>query len=29
MKHVEYLEKVIQKQLDLMHDRDIWKKPER
>jgi hypothetical protein len=29
MKHVEYLEKVIQKQLDLMHDRDIWKKSER
>jgi len=29
MKHAEYLEKVIQKQLDLMHDRDIWKKPER
>jgi hypothetical protein len=29
MKHAEYLEKVIQKQIDLMHDRDIWKKPER
>jgi hypothetical protein len=25
----EYLEKVIQKQIDLMHDRDIWKKTER
>jgi len=25
----EYLEKVIQKQIDLMHDRDIWKKSER
>jgi hypothetical protein len=29
MKHDEYLEKVIQKQIELMHDRDIWKKPER
>jgi hypothetical protein len=24
--HAEYLEKVIQKQIDLMHDRDIWEK---
>jgi predicted amidohydrolase len=29
MKHAEYREKVIQKQIDLMHERDIWVKPER
>jgi hypothetical protein len=26
---VEYREKVIQKQIDLMHERGIWVKPER
>jgi predicted amidohydrolase len=29
MKHAEYREKVIQPQIDLMHQRDIWVKPER
>ena len=29
MKHAEYREKVIQRQIRLMHDRGIWKKPER
>ena len=29
MKHAEYREKVIQKQIDLMHERGIWVKPER
>jgi hypothetical protein len=29
MKHAEYHEKVTRKQIDLMHDRDIWKKPAR
>ncbi|HZR43092.1 MAG TPA: nitrilase-related carbon-nitrogen hydrolase [Ktedonobacteraceae bacterium] len=29
MKHAEYREKVIQKQIDLMHERDIWVKPDR
>ena len=29
MKHEEYREKVIQKQIDLMHERGIWVKPER
>jgi hypothetical protein len=29
MKHAEYPERVIRKQIDLMHDRDIWKKTER
>ena len=29
MKHDEYREKVIQKQIDLMHERGIWVKPER
>jgi predicted amidohydrolase len=29
MKHAEYHEKVIQKQIDLMHQRGIWVKPER
>src|SRR5436305_83053 len=29
MKHAEYREKVIKRQIKLMHDRDIWKKPER
>lgn len=29
MKHAEYREKVIQAQIDLLHARDIWVKPER
>jgi predicted amidohydrolase len=29
MKHAEYREKVIKKQIDLMHRRGIWKKPQR
>jgi len=29
MKHAEYREKVIEKQIQLMHERGIWKKPER
>ena len=29
MKHAEYKEKVIKKQIELMHSRGIWKKPER
>jgi predicted amidohydrolase len=29
MKHAEYREQVIQKQIDLMHERGIWVKPER
>jgi predicted amidohydrolase len=29
MKHAEYREKVIKRQVKLMHDRGIWKKPER
>jgi hypothetical protein len=29
MKHAEYREKVIKRQIRLMHDRGIWKKPER
>jgi len=29
MKHAEYREKVIERQIRLMHDRGIWKKPER
>jgi hypothetical protein len=29
MKHAEYEKKVIKRQIKLMHDRDIWKKPER
>jgi hypothetical protein len=29
MKHKEYRDKVIKRQIKLMHDRDIWKKPER
>ncbi|MGZ6281438.1 MAG: nitrilase-related carbon-nitrogen hydrolase [Ktedonobacteraceae bacterium] len=29
MKHDEYREKVIQKQIDLMHERGIWVKPDR
>jgi len=29
MKHAEYEKKVIKRQVKLMHDRDIWKKPER
>ena len=29
MKHAEYQEKVIKKQIELMHERGIWKKPER
>jgi len=27
MKHAEYFEKVTKRQIDLMHQRDIWKKP--
>ena len=29
MKHAEYREQVIQKQIDMMHQRGIWVKPER
>ena len=29
MKHAEYRDKVIKRQIRLMHDRGIWKKPER
>ena len=29
MKHAEYREKVNQRQIDLMHERDIWVKPGR
>jgi predicted amidohydrolase len=29
MKHAEYREKVIKRQIRLMHDRGIWKKPDR
>jgi hypothetical protein len=29
MRHAEYREKVIKKQIQLMHRRGIWKKPER
>jgi hypothetical protein len=29
MKHAEYKEQVIDKQIELMHSRGIWKKPER
>jgi len=29
MKHAEYREKVIKKQIELMHKRGIWKKPAR
>jgi hypothetical protein len=29
MKHAEYHERVTKKQIELMHERDIWKKPER
>jgi len=29
MKHAEYRQKVIKRQIKLMHDRDIWRKPER
>lgn len=29
MKHAEYREKVIERQIKLMHERDIWVKPER
>jgi beta-ureidopropionase len=29
MKHAEYREKVIKRQIRLMHDRGVWKKPER
>src|SRR5438093_216691 len=29
MKHAEYREKVIKRQIRLMHDRDIWKRPDR
>jgi hypothetical protein len=29
MKHQEYRDKVIKRQIQLMHDRGIWVKPER
>jgi beta-ureidopropionase len=29
VKHAEYPQKVIKRQIRLMYDRDIWKKPER
>ena len=29
MKHAEYREQVIEKQIQLMHERGIWVKPER
>jgi hypothetical protein len=29
MKHAEYRDRVIRRQIRLMHDRGIWKKPER
>jgi hypothetical protein len=29
MKHAEYREKVIERQIDLMHERGIWVRPER
>jgi hypothetical protein len=29
MKHAEYEKKVIKRQIKMMHDRGIWKKPER
>jgi hypothetical protein len=29
MKHAEYRDKVIKPQIDLMHERGIWKKPAR
>jgi len=29
MTHKEYRDKVIRRQVRLMHDRGIWKKPER
>jgi len=29
MKHAEYRQKVIKRQVRFMHDRGIWKKPER
>jgi hypothetical protein len=29
MKHKEYRDKVIKRQIQLMHDRGIWVKPER
>jgi hypothetical protein len=27
MKHAEYRQKVIRRQIRLMHDRGVWKKP--
>src|SRR5260370_38632008 len=27
MKHAEYREKVIQRQIALLHERDVWKRP--
>jgi hypothetical protein len=27
MKHDEYAERVTKRQIELMHERDIWKKP--
>ena len=29
MKHAEYREKVIERQIDLMYERGIWVRPER
>jgi hypothetical protein len=29
MQHKEYRERVIKRQIRLMHDRGIWKRPER
>jgi len=29
MKHAEYRDKVIKRQIKLMHDRGIWVKPDR
>jgi len=29
MKHAEYRQKISKRQIRLMHDRGIWKKPER
>ncbi len=29
MKHAEYREKVIQAQINLLHERGVWVKPER
>ena len=29
MKHAEYREQVIKRQIELMHERGVWVKPER